>query len=50
MNAFTNILVAYDGSDHSRKALDLAVKIAQAFDGKLKVLYAFDKVPAHPGR
>jgi nucleotide-binding universal stress UspA family protein len=45
MNAFTNILVAYDGSDHSQKALDLAVKIAGCSAGKLKVLFAFDKVP-----
>lgn len=45
MNAFTNILVAYDSSEHSRKALDLAIKIAQCSEGKLKVLYAFDKVP-----
>jgi nucleotide-binding universal stress UspA family protein len=45
MNAFTNILVAYDGSDHSQKALDLAVKIASNSGGQLKVLYAFDKVP-----
>jgi nucleotide-binding universal stress UspA family protein len=45
MNAFTNILVAYDGSDHSQKALDLAVKIARDSDGQLKVLFAFDKVP-----
>jgi len=45
MNAFTNILVAYDGSDHSQKALDLAVKIAGCSAGKLKVLFVFDKVP-----
>jgi nucleotide-binding universal stress UspA family protein len=45
MNAFTNILVAYDGSEHSRKALDMAIKITRCSDGKLKVLYAFDKVP-----
>jgi nucleotide-binding universal stress UspA family protein len=45
MNAFTNILIAYDGSDHSQKALDLAVKIARDSDGQLKVLFAFDKVP-----
>jgi nucleotide-binding universal stress UspA family protein len=45
MNAFTNILVAYDGSDHSQKALDLAVNIARCSDSKLKVLFAFDKVP-----
>jgi nucleotide-binding universal stress UspA family protein len=45
MNAFSNILVAYDGSDHSQKALDIAVKIAQCTGGQLKVLFAFDKVP-----
>ncbi len=45
MSAFTNILVAYDGSEHSRKALDVAVKVAQCSSCKLKVLYAFDKVP-----
>ena len=45
MSAFTNILVAYDGSEHSRTALDTAVTIAQCFHGKLTVLYAFDKVP-----
>ena len=45
MNTFNNILVAYDGSDHSRKALDLAVKVAQCSHGQLKVLYVFDQVP-----
>jgi nucleotide-binding universal stress UspA family protein len=45
MSDFTNILVAYDGSEHSRKALDSAVKIAQCFHGKLLILYAFDRVP-----
>jgi len=45
MNTFTNILVAYDGSEHSQKALDMAAKIAQCSDGKLKVLFAFDRVP-----
>ena len=41
MGTFTNILVAYDGSEHSRKALDTAVNIAQCFHGRLMVLYAF---------
>jgi nucleotide-binding universal stress UspA family protein len=45
MSAFTNILVAYDGSEHSRKALDIAVKVAQCSQCRLKVLYVFDKVP-----
>lgn len=45
MSAFTNILVAYDGSEHSRKALDTAAKVAQCSNCKLKILYVFDKVP-----
>jgi nucleotide-binding universal stress UspA family protein len=45
MGAFTNILVAYDGSEHSRTALETAVTIAQSFHSKLIVLHAFDKVP-----
>ena len=45
MSPFTNILVAYDGSEHSRKALDMAVTVAQCSNCKLKVLYVFDKVP-----
>jgi nucleotide-binding universal stress UspA family protein len=45
MSIFSNILVAYDGSEHSRAALDTAVKIAQCFHSKLTVLHAFDKVP-----
>jgi nucleotide-binding universal stress UspA family protein len=45
MSGFTNILVAYDGSEHSRKALDMAVKVALCSNCKLTVLYAFDAVP-----
>jgi nucleotide-binding universal stress UspA family protein len=45
MSDFNNILVAYDGSDHSRTALVTAVRIAQCFHGKLTILHAFDKVP-----
>ena len=45
MSAFTNILVAYDGSGHSRKALDTAIAMAQCVHGKIKILYAFDRVP-----
>lgn len=45
MSAFTNILVAYDGSEHSRTALDTAATIARNFHSKLIVLHAFDKVP-----
>jgi nucleotide-binding universal stress UspA family protein len=46
MSAFTNILVAFDGSEHSRRALDTALKIAQCSHCPIKIVYAFDKVPA----
>ena len=45
MSAFTHILVAYDGSPHSRTALDLAVKVAQCSHCQIEVLYVFEKVP-----
>jgi nucleotide-binding universal stress UspA family protein len=45
MSAFNNILIAYDGSAHSRKALDTAINLAQCEHSQLKVLYAFDQVP-----
>ncbi len=45
MGAFNSILVAYDGSAHSRKALEMAANVAQCEHSKLKVLYAFDQVP-----
>jgi len=45
MSAFNNILVAYDGSDHSRRALDTAIEVARCSNGQLKILYAFDRVP-----
>lgn len=45
MSAFKHILVAYDGSDHSRKALDTAIKVAQCSQCLLKIVYVFDRVP-----
>lgn len=45
MSAFTNILVAFDGSEHSCRALDTALKIAQCSQCRIKIVYAFDKVP-----
>ncbi len=45
MSAFKNILVAYDGSDHSCRALETALSIAQCLHCPLKIVYAFDKVP-----
>jgi nucleotide-binding universal stress UspA family protein len=45
MSAFNNILVAYDGSAHSRTALDTAINLAQCEHSQILVLYAFDQVP-----
>lgn len=36
-----NILVAYDGSEFSKKALDEAVDIAKRFSGKVTVLHVY---------
>jgi nucleotide-binding universal stress UspA family protein len=41
------LLLAYDGSDHSRRALELAAEMARRFGAALTVLSV---VPVHPGR
>jgi nucleotide-binding universal stress UspA family protein len=41
------LLLAYDGSDNSRRALDLAAEMARRFGAALTVLSV---VPVHPGR
>lgn len=41
------LLLAYDGSEHSRRALDLAAEMARQFGAALTVLSV---VPVHPGR
>lgn len=41
------LLLAYDGSEHSRRALDLAAEMARRFGAALTVLSV---VPVHPGR
>ncbi len=45
MHAFKNILVAYDGSEHSRTALDTTMKIAQCSKCQTKVRCDFDRAP-----
>lgn len=49
MSAFRKILVAYDGSEHSQRALDLAIKIAAGSDTLLGLVYAYDRLPAFLG-
>jgi nucleotide-binding universal stress UspA family protein len=41
------ILVAYDGGQPARRALDLAADLAQKFDAKVGVVSV---IPVHPGR
>jgi len=41
------ILVAYDGGDPARRALELTVQLAEKFDAAVAVISV---VPVHPGR
>jgi nucleotide-binding universal stress UspA family protein len=41
------ILVAYDGGDPARRALDLAIELAQKFEATVAVVSV---TPVHPGR
>jgi len=41
------LLLAYDGTDHSRRALDLAAVLTHKFGASLTVVSV---VPTHPGR
>lgn len=38
---FNKILVPLDGSEHSLKALDIAIKIAKRFDGKITLIHVY---------
>lgn len=52
--SFKKILVAYDGSDLSKKALDAALKMGESSDASIEIIYvyqypsfvAFSSVPA----
>ena len=39
------IMVGYDGSDESKRALDLAMKHAKAFDGRVFIVTALKQSP-----
>jgi nucleotide-binding universal stress UspA family protein len=42
-----NILLAYDGGEPAKKALDVAIDLTKKFDANLSVVSV---VPVHPGR
>jgi nucleotide-binding universal stress UspA family protein len=46
---FTRILVPYDGSAHSRKALEVAAELAQCTKAAVHVLYAYERLPSYLG-
>jgi nucleotide-binding universal stress UspA family protein len=46
---FTNVLVAVDGSDGARKALDCALSICTSVGAQLTVLAVEGKLPAYAG-
>jgi len=41
---FNNILVAVDGSEHSKKALNYALELAEKFDGKITLIHVYSTV------
>ncbi|HKZ82419.1 MAG TPA: universal stress protein [Anaerolineae bacterium] len=46
---FNKILVAYDGSPHSDRALDMAMALTKYTQGALILVYAHDKIPSYLG-
>jgi nucleotide-binding universal stress UspA family protein len=46
---FKKILVAYDGSPHSQRALTTAVELARLTHASVQLLHAYDKIPAYLG-
>jgi nucleotide-binding universal stress UspA family protein len=41
---FKNILVAVDGSEHSTRALNYALELAEKFDGKITLIHVYSTV------
>ena len=46
---FAKILVAYDGSPHSKRALVAAAELARCTQAPVHVIYAHDPLPADLG-
>ena len=49
MGAFNYLLLAYDGSEHSQRALQNAMNIARCSNAKIQLLYAYDRIPRYLG-
>lgn len=41
MKLFQKILVPLDGSEHSLKALDVAIQVAKKFEGKITLMHVY---------
>ena len=41
MPLFEKILVPLDGSEHSSRALEIAIQIAKKFDGKITLIHVY---------
>ena len=48
MKSYKRILVPYDGSKYSKKAIEVAIEIAQKFDSELYFLTVVDKIVSPP--
>ncbi len=46
---FRTILLAYDGSDHARKALDIAADLARQYGSKLFLVHTYVPLPNYLG-
>ena len=47
---FTKILIAYDGSDHARKAADIARELANKLQADVCVVVAYEPLPSYLGK
>lgn len=46
---FKSILVPYDGSPHSQRALETAITLAGHTESTMRLLYAYDRIPPYLG-
>ena len=46
---FKSILVPYDGSPHSQRALEVAIELARYEESTVRLLYAYERIPPYLG-